>query len=250
MSVSMTRADGVTVLTLSSDPQSVCPPLCQILKGLCYSPTCCSVSQHLRSFQGSSQSVLGAVHIMVGLLNIGLGTILLGSLGDFWWVMEENGFPFWLGGLFIFFGIMCIVSEKCPSPCLVIVNVILNLAGVGFAIAAIVFYSINLSETSVWMCEDGDYGYSYYRHTTAAPSPGEVIMRKKCLEGKELVLMLLRSMNVVLIVLSVLELCLVISSTVLGIKALCSSEKGEKKEIGDPELYSPLLEEVTSNPTA
>ncbi|XP_059195917.1 transmembrane protein 176B-like [Centropristis striata] len=247
MSVTMTRAEGVTVFTLSSDPQSVCPPLCQILKGLCYSPTCCSVSQHLRRVQGSSQSVLGAMHIMVGLLNIGLGVILLCSGVGPWWEIAYTGFPFWLGGLFILFGIMSIVSEKRPSPCLAIINVILNLAGVAFAIAAIALYSINLSNMWLWWsCERDNYDYGYYRHTTAASSPGEEYMKEKCFEGQELVLMLLRSMNAVLIVLSVLELCLVISSAVLGIKSLCGSEKGEKKETGDPELCSPLLKEVTN----
>ncbi|XP_059195915.1 high affinity immunoglobulin epsilon receptor subunit beta-like [Centropristis striata] len=255
MSVTMTRAEGVTVFTLSSDPQSVCPPLCQILKGLCYSPTCCSVSQHLRRVQGSSQSVLGALHIMVGLLNIGLGAILCSAQWASWWQMDETLFPLWFGGVFMLLGSMCIVSEKCPSPCLVIVNAILNAgAGVAFAIAAIVLYSINLA--NMWpyrMCRDDyydDYYYGRHRHTTAAPSPGEEIMKEKCLEGKELVLMLVRGMNSVLIILSVLELCLVISSTVLGIKSLRSRVKGENKETGDPELYSPLLEEVTSNPKA
>lgn len=59
MSIGMTKADGVTVLTLTSDSQSSWPPLCQILKALCYNPVCCTVSQHLRVLQGKSQTVLG-----------------------------------------------------------------------------------------------------------------------------------------------------------------------------------------------
>lgn len=59
MSVSVSTADGVTVFTLTSDPKSPWPPLCQILKGLCYNPTCCSVSQQLKTVQRTSQSVLG-----------------------------------------------------------------------------------------------------------------------------------------------------------------------------------------------
>lgn len=59
MPVTVSTADGVTVLTLTSDPNSSCPPLCQILKGLCYSPRCCTVSQHLKENQGTSQSTLG-----------------------------------------------------------------------------------------------------------------------------------------------------------------------------------------------
>lgn len=59
MSVTVTKGDGVTVFTMTSDSKSLLPPLCQILKNLCYSPVCCSVSQHLRSIQRNAQSVLG-----------------------------------------------------------------------------------------------------------------------------------------------------------------------------------------------
>ncbi|XP_068426152.1 transmembrane protein 176B-like isoform X2 [Clinocottus analis] len=253
MSVTMTKAEGVTVFTMTSDPQSVLPPLCQILKGLCYSPVCCSVSQHLRKVQRYSQSVLGALHIMVGLLNIGLGLILLCSAGGSSWQMDVTRFPVWIGALNLLFGIVGILSEKFPSPCLVIVNVILNLAGVAFSIAAIVLYSVNIANIGVWgICEKYDFDYydsRYKQATTTTASPGEKYMTEKCLEGKELTLMLLRSMNALLIVLSVLELCLVISSAVLGINALKSRGKGEE-EMGDPEHYKPLLEEVTSHPKA
>ncbi|XP_041648645.1 uncharacterized protein LOC121513155 [Cheilinus undulatus] len=242
MSVTMTRSDGVTVFTLTSDPQSSLPPICQILKGLCYSPVCCSVSQRLKKFQGASQSVLGALHIMVGLLNIGLGAILL--YGDASWQMYYYKFPIWLGVLFILFGIMNILSEKFPSPCLVILSVILNLSGVAFAITAIVLYIINVLNIYLWwMCHDYDWDYRYRHRVT--PSPEKMT---KCLETQDLVLMILRSINAVLIVLAVLELCVTISSAVLGIKAL--KQKPENKSPDDPEQYKPLLEEVTSNPAA
>lgn len=76
MSVSITRSDGVTVLTMTSDPKSRWPPLCQIFKGLCYSPVCCSVSQHLRIVQRTTQSLLGvsyateALHLMSHTLSL------------------------------------------------------------------------------------------------------------------------------------------------------------------------------------
>ncbi|XP_034553303.1 transmembrane protein 176B-like [Notolabrus celidotus] len=259
MSVTMTKADGVTVLTLTSDPQSAVPPICQILKSLCYSPVCCSVSQHLKKIQGASQSALGALQIMIGLLNIGLGAILTSSGAGSWWQMDSSLFPFWIGGLFIFFGAMSILSEKCPSPCLVILNVILSVSGVAFAIAAIVLYSINIAHIYMWWeCEQSYYdgGYDYddfgnrHRRTTPPPSSEQIRMKEKCLEAQNLALMLLRSINAVLIVLSVMALCITLSSAILGIKALRRREKGENKSNGDPELYKPLLEEVTSNPAA
>lgn len=146
------------------------------------------------------------------------------------------------------FGIVSILSERFPSPCLVVINMILNLAGVAFAITAIVLYSISVADIYVgWMCER--YDYWSYRHTTPSPSVGEEILKRKCLEGIAVLLLLFRSIHAVLIVLSVLELCIVISSVVLGIKSLRSKEKGQNKSTDDPELYSPLLEEVTTKPS-
>ncbi|XP_018555457.1 transmembrane protein 176B [Lates calcarifer] len=235
MPVSMTRADGVTVFTLTSDPKSHCPPVCEIFKVLCYNPVCCTVSQHLRR---TSQSVLGTLHIVIGLLNIGFGVIIGLSRGDFWWEV----FPFWLGATFMIFGITCIVSEKFPSPCLVIINVILNLAGVGFAIAAIILYSINIGNRWLWwMCDFDDY---YWRIPTPSPEANDI--KERCMEGEAMILMLMRSINAVLVVLSVLELCVTISSAVLGIKALRSREKEENKSTDGPELHKPLLEEITT----
>lgn len=59
MSVTVAKADGVTVLTLSTDPNSFCPPLCQVLRALCCHPQCCTVSQQLNQKHRASQSVLG-----------------------------------------------------------------------------------------------------------------------------------------------------------------------------------------------
>ncbi|XP_071763204.1 uncharacterized protein LOC139917881 [Centroberyx gerrardi] len=254
MSVTMTKGEGVTVFTMNSNPKSSWPPICQILGALCYSPTCCSVTERLRRVQSTSQSALGAMQIMVGLLNIGLGAILCSSGGGSWYQMDIYAYPYWLGALFILFGIICILSEKFPSPCLVIVNVLLNLAGVGFAIAAIILYSINLANIGMyWMCErDYDYGW-YNRRESSTPSPPtdeQRAMKEQCMEARATTLMLLRSINIVLIVLSVLQLCLVISSAVLGIKALRKNGKEVSKSIDDLEHYKPLLEEVTTNPIA
>ncbi|XP_063343491.1 membrane-spanning 4-domains subfamily A member 8-like [Pelmatolapia mariae] len=255
MSVTVSKADGVTVFTLTSDPDSSWPPLCQILKNLCYSPVCCTVSQRLRSLNRTSQTVLGTLQIMIGLLNIGLGLILLITSTNSWWFVDYTGFPYWLGALFIVFGIMCIVSEKYPSPCLVILTVTLNVAGVAFAITAIVLYSNHLANIYLWWGSrcDNDYNPYWYRmRTTTAvtPSPEEMIIKERCLEGQAVVMMLLRSISVVLIVLSVLELCITISSSILGIKSLRRKDKGKNESTDDSELIEPLLEEVTAQAVA
>lgn len=65
MSVTVSTSEGVTVLTLTSDPNSFCPPLCQILKGLCCSTRCCTLSQQLKENQGTTQSILGVSILII-----------------------------------------------------------------------------------------------------------------------------------------------------------------------------------------
>lgn len=64
----------------------------------------------------------------------------------------------------------------------------LNLAGVAFAIAAIVLYSINMAQIYLWwMCDR----YSYYN--TPSPSLQKDIVVEKCLEGKALILVSIKN---------------------------------------------------------
>ena len=69
---------------------------------------------------------------------------------------------------------------------------ILNLAGVGFAIAAIVLYSVNIADIW-WQCDDYSDPWRYrhyrpYRPTPSTPSPWDNILKEKCLEGKQVIL--------------------------------------------------------------
>ncbi|CAL8355531.1 unnamed protein product [Arctogadus glacialis] len=237
MSVSMTKSEGVTVMTMTSDPGSACPPLCQILKALCYSPVCCNVSQKLRSVLGTSHSALGAMQVMVGLINIGLGGVLSTS-GSSYLLWEFGYFSYWMGSLFIVFGFLCILSEKFPSLCLVVSSVTAQLSGVGFSITAVVLYSINLfyGEDGSWPCENNRYDF---RSRSTGPPIDYSSDIEKCLEGLSIIKAILRGVNGLLIILSVLQLCLSISCVVLGIKAV---KKGFKKS-EDIEQYSPLLTE-------
>ncbi|XP_061772558.1 uncharacterized protein LOC133562406 isoform X2 [Nerophis ophidion] len=192
MSVTMKRTDGVTVFTVTSDPSSVWLPLFQILKSLCFSPVCCSVSQHLRTLLGTSQSLLGALQIMVGLLNMGLGGILMCHGSASWWPVDANFFSVWMGAVFVFFGILCILSEKYPSPCLVIINVIFNISGVGFAMVAMVMCALNIAtiHQSLWdACEPADGDFWDFDSLTSMPPHKEGFITR-CLEKKKLIISL------------------------------------------------------------
>lgn len=246
----MAKGEGVTVFTVASNPKSSWPPLCQILGALCYSPVCCSVSQAMRKFQGSSQSALGTLQIMTGLLNFGLGAFVISDSSMLYWFSV----PFLLGSLFIVSGILCILSEKFPSRCLVGISVLMNLVGAALAITGIVLYAIDIYiRDGHWMCSDDYYSYGrggrYGYDMTTQSSEFKALEKsflEKCLEGRYLLLMILRGLYAMLIILSTLQLCVNISSAVLGIKALIKA----KEDMKDPEPYEPLLKEVTCNPPA
>ncbi|XP_015246764.1 PREDICTED: transmembrane protein 176B-like isoform X1 [Cyprinodon variegatus] len=186
---------------------------------------------------------------MIGLLNIGLGTIL-GLTFTSTWIVITN-VPFWMGPLLIVFGIVCLLSEKYPSPCLVVLDLIFNIAGAAMAIAAIVLYGIYEGYLHVsYSCEEIDYDYNYQRNVATASSPGSEYIKQRCLENTALFTMLIRGMGGILIVLSVVEVCVAISAALLELETLSCSREKQEKASGDPELYKPLLEEVTNSPAA
>ncbi|KAM9724510.1 uncharacterized protein ACNS7B_019545 isoform 1-T2 [Menidia menidia] len=237
MSVTMSRAEGVAVFTLTSDPQSRWPPLCQILKALCYSPACCSLSPALRGRQRPSLSILGAMQIMIGFFNMGLGGILRATnVTDS--ILNRTEFPYWLGALFIALGVICILSERFPSLCLVILNVMVHLAGAALAVAAIVLYSVYMSLISV----EVNCRHRWVDSSTLSPGPQQ--LAQSCQQGEAALSMIVYGMNSVLILLSVLELCVVLSCVVLGVRALRSSWKDPNQSQEDPEGLKPGMEVV------
>uniref|UniRef100_A0A3B4AZ41 Uncharacterized protein n=1 Tax=Periophthalmus magnuspinnatus TaxID=409849 RepID=A0A3B4AZ41_9GOBI len=212
MSVSLTRSDGVTVLTLTSDPSSTCPPLCQLLGSLCYTPALCSPSRLLTLPRRGSQAVLGSLWIMSGLMHASLGAILLATYGAASYQLMDTYFPVWLGVIFVGVGLNSILTEKYPRPCVLLLSVILNLFGAAMSITAIVWYSTHFYS----MCND-DY---YYWRPTPSPSPENVALKERCLEVRGIARALVYGVSGVLLSLSVLGLCVGVSSAVLSCKAL------------------------------
>lgn len=225
----MTEAARVTVFILSSDPNSACPLLYQILKGLCYSSMRCTVPPH----KGGHQSVLGALELMVGILNIGLGLIVYTNIYSFYCNVV---FPLLVGAVFISCGIMRILSEKYPR--LWPVFMVLILAEFGFAIAGVILYAIDLKPSLLHWNSCPDFDNNLWSNSGSG---------NKCLEAKELTMMLLTSMTISLVLVSVLVLGIVILTFILCIDAVCNRER-ENKDTEDSELYKALLEDVPVNP--
>uniref|UniRef100_A0A8C6SSE2 Uncharacterized protein n=1 Tax=Neogobius melanostomus TaxID=47308 RepID=A0A8C6SSE2_9GOBI len=186
MSASITRAEGVTVLTVTSDGDPVnCPLLCQLMCMLCYCPGV-NVFKRQLSPQRRSQSVLGALQIMIGVLNIGLGLIECSTYRYYYYP-----FAAWFGVLFIIVGITSILSERFSCSLMVVLSVILNLCGVAFALATLIHYSIQMSVLmrdsyyDLYPCKKSEDSDHYWYRTTT-PSPDLDALQEKCLEGKAL----------------------------------------------------------------
>uniref|UniRef100_A0A3B1JUB3 Transmembrane protein 176B n=1 Tax=Astyanax mexicanus TaxID=7994 RepID=A0A3B1JUB3_ASTMX len=245
MSVTMTKADGVTVLTVTSNPKSRCPLLCQILGTLCCSPFY-FVSGGLKQQLGSSHTLLGTLQIMVGVITMGFGGIVR-SVGWSWWLYDGC---FWIGAVFIAAGIVCILVKRFPSPCLICFSILVNLASFGVAVTAIVYYSMEL-DRMVWnySCERNEWNDGYrYGTTTTGPTTANswAEYEENCERYKYMLKMTYGGMIIMMLMLSFLLVCVMISSCVLSVKALCKNYK--ENEMEDPELQKPLMDEVLSSP--
>uniref|UniRef100_A0A8C9YMP5 Uncharacterized protein n=1 Tax=Sander lucioperca TaxID=283035 RepID=A0A8C9YMP5_SANLU len=102
MTIASFKDKGVTVVTVAADSKSMLPPLCQILKSLCYSPMCCSAIFFLhRLLQQSTVSTIDlfTIQIMVGLFNIGL---VPGRTYMYPKDLTSLGVAYWLGAVHIY----------------------------------------------------------------------------------------------------------------------------------------------------
>ncbi|XP_028281998.1 high affinity immunoglobulin epsilon receptor subunit beta-like [Parambassis ranga] len=153
-------------------------------------------------------AVVGAVQIMVGLFNVGLGPGRTSTHpGD----LSSLGAAYWLGAVFIVTGVLSVLAGRFPSPCLTGFTVFMNIVGAIFAITAIVLYAIDLSAASLlWMCNNSS----------------DDNCRKVALFAQRL----LTYMDVTLIGLAVIQLCVSVLSAVQGIKALIGGMEEEEEE--------------------
>ncbi|XP_043974262.1 uncharacterized protein LOC122831825 [Gambusia affinis] len=211
MSVTVSKADGVTVLTMVSDPNGRLPPLCQVLKALSHSLGGCSEPPHMKRLQRASLLVLGTLHIMIGLLSISLGIIL--HFSESWCELTVvPSCPFWSGSLFAVIGIICILCEKKPCLYLILPNMFLNFVGIFGAVGAIFLYSINIS--GYYSGCGRVYGPYYHEFPIRVLSEG---------------------ISGVLIALSALELCVAVSALALTIKVLTCCKRNENLSCSEPE---------------
>ncbi|XP_016429715.1 uncharacterized protein LOC107756903 [Sinocyclocheilus rhinocerous] len=241
MSLTVSQGEGLTVITIASDPKSKWPVLCQVLSFLCCSPVC-SVSQNMKKKLTNIHTALGTMQIIVGVINIVFGILLKSS--RIWNNITESGVVFWIGGVVLVIGIVTVLAAKFPSPFLLVITVILNVVSAALAITAAVLYSVDLATGNGLYCDTSYYSSNSYAVT---PSPEQTRRTEICVKYKYLNKMILGGLDIMMIALSVLQLCVTISFCVLTGKALCKKDE-DVKSVEDPELHKPLLEDDTPGP--
>uniref|UniRef100_A0A9J7XAX1 Uncharacterized protein n=1 Tax=Cyprinus carpio carpio TaxID=630221 RepID=A0A9J7XAX1_CYPCA len=236
MSLTMSHDEDLTVVTVISNPKSRWPVLCQILGFLCSSPMC-SASQYMRGKLMHIHTALGIMQIIFSVINIAAENL-------FSWVRSYSIYtfsqgPFWLSGVFLAVGIVCILQAMFPSTFLLAIIMILNVVSTALAITAVVLYSKDLAvenNTATQFCNS----YVYFSQIEDLPFTTQKQRTKICLDS-----MMLGGLDIIIILLSVLQLCVTISFCVLTGKALCKKDE-DAKSVEDPELHKPLLEDDTA----
>ncbi|XP_036414428.1 membrane-spanning 4-domains subfamily A member 5-like [Colossoma macropomum] len=226
MSPMMTRTEGGTVFTITSSTKSKRPLICRLLGTLCSSPVC-FVSQSLKQQLDSSNTVLGTLQILFGLMTLAVECIYT-RLQLFDLLFSAT---FWFGAVLIAAGIFCNLVHKFASPCMVSFLVLVNLVSVALALTTVGLLPVYLV-TMNYNCDLHKYemlqGCQYY------------MLFMKVLFGGLIVLMILLSIPIIFVT---------ISSIVLSLMALWRKKKGYKMILEEyPELYKLPVEEVLSSP--
>ncbi|KAJ8273606.1 hypothetical protein GJAV_G00103530 [Gymnothorax javanicus] len=256
MSFSVTKGEGVTVFTVTSDPGSECPLLCQILKHFCCGPKC-FVSGKLRKVLNGPLPSLATAQIMVGLLTIGLGAVLM-NINDDQYFKWYNGAPYWLGASFIVSGIFTLFGQRFSSLIMLVLTAFFNFVS---AILAVVMIAYVADETAgyYWSCEESDRYDRYEEYDDYGSRPTRVTLTdverhakkhnlKLCRMYKSTVVPVAICLKAALVAIAAFQLCVCITVAVLAIQALKMNAKGENQV---PEDHQPLLqEEVTANPVS
>ncbi|KAK7146831.1 hypothetical protein R3I94_009617 [Phoxinus phoxinus] len=181
-----------------------------------------TVSQDIKEKLAVAHTALGIPQIIIGVIYMTMDSFGIVS-------------SFWIGGVFLLVGIACVLAVKFPSPRLLAFLVLLNIISAAVAITAGVLYSMDLAMGNSLDCVEGHYYSSYQR------AQGESNF-ETCLYYRDLNQMIIGGLDIMMIVLSVLQLFVTISFCVLTGKALYE----DAKSVEDPELHKPLLEDATA----
>uniref|UniRef100_A0A8C8TRH0 Membrane-spanning 4-domains, subfamily A, member 8A n=1 Tax=Peromyscus maniculatus bairdii TaxID=230844 RepID=A0A8C8TRH0_PERMB len=121
--------------------------------------------------------VLGAIQILIGLVHIGMGSIMITNLSGYYIpVSLYGGFPFWGGVWFIISGSLSVAAENQPnSSCLLNGSVGLNIFSAICSAVGIILLITDMSISGTYVYPN-DYPYYYYSSTTIGMALSGVLL--------------------------------------------------------------------------
>lgn len=147
----------------------------------------------LKRFNEGEPKTLGAIQIMSGILQIFLGAFLCASPLSRGLIIASIGMPFWASIFYIISGALSVVTERNGTLSLVKGSLGMNIVSTIFAGIEIIIASIDLGIDSTIRCQ---YGFCSDQQPTVS----------------------------VLLILSILEFCLGLSTSIFGCKAISCSD--------------------------
>ncbi|KAF6333630.1 membrane spanning 4-domains A8 [Rhinolophus ferrumequinum] len=142
---------------------------------------------------------LGAIQILIGLLHIGLGSVMGTLLHVYYYVPVSfyGGFPFWGGIWFIISGSLSVSAENQPrSTCLLNGSLGLNIISAICSVIGIILFITDMSVTNLSVYPD------YYPYREVAPG---------------------MAISGVLFIFCLLEFCIACTSAHFGCQLVCYS---------------------------
>ncbi|XP_072494826.1 membrane-spanning 4-domains subfamily A member 4A-like [Notamacropus eugenii] len=161
---------------------------------------------HLQKFLKGEPKVLGTVQIMTALMNFALGMVLILVPTKVYYMHDflfHIGYIYWGTAFFIISGSLSIVAENRTTNTLVQSSLAMNAVSSVVAGLGIIFFSVNLirMDSAHFLC----HYESFY---------------DSCLLG----MYVLMGINVILLILTILELTISIAISGFGCKATCCSQ--------------------------
>ncbi|XP_036619684.1 membrane-spanning 4-domains subfamily A member 4A-like isoform X1 [Trichosurus vulpecula] len=180
----------------------------------------------LQKFLKGEPKALGTVQIMIALMNFSLGMVLILISSDAYRrdvFLFYTGYIFWGTAFFIISGSLTIAAENRATNTLIQSSLAMNIVSSVVAGLGIIFFAVNLVMS--------DHAYYYYCHQEG--------YYDVCAFGHSILL----GINFILLILTILEFILSLTTSGFGCKASCCDQSGVT-------VFMPSPPYVPENPAA
>ncbi|XP_030046131.1 membrane-spanning 4-domains subfamily A member 4A [Microcaecilia unicolor] len=205
MNPQIAGANGVLTQVIPPNGQQVIQTRTNVLQN-----TQGQVPKALQQFFKGEPKALGAIQIMIGIIQFIFGIVLVSAVSPIYSVFVNSGIPFWGGVIFIISGSLSVAAKNKAKMCLVKGILVLNITGAVVAVIGIILIVVDLSSTynSNYSCNN-NYDSLYYNSDD------------NCQEIQGFLESAMNGIEGVLLVLMLLEFCISKSTCVFSCAAIC-----------------------------